>query len=156
VRGPRTRGERGWWASFRLKVPASSNLSLETKNGGIGIADVAGTIEFRTTNGGVELKGIGGDVHGRTTNGGLRVHLEGKTWAGRGLDVQTTNGGVKLLIPEGYNAELETGTTNGRIDVGFPVTVQGRIDKRLNVTLGDGGPTVRATTTNGGVRVQRR
>jgi hypothetical protein len=156
VRGPRTRGKNGWWASFRLKVPAQSNLSLETQNGGIGIEDVAGEIEFRTTNGGVELKGIGGNVHGKTTNGGLRVHLEGKTWAGRGLDVETTNGGVKLMIPEGYSAELETGTTNGRIDVGFPVTVQGRIDKRLNVTLGDGGPTVRAKTTNGGVHVRRR
>jgi len=155
VRGPRTHGKRGWWASFRLKVPAHSNLSLETLNGGIGIADVAGTIEFRTTNGGVDLTGVGGDVRGKTTNGGLRVRLEGKTWAGRGLDVETTNGGVRLTIPEGYNAELETRTTNGGVDVDFPVTVQGRIDKRLNVTLGDGGPTVRATTTNGGVRVQR-
>jgi hypothetical protein len=38
----------------------------------------------------------------------------------------------------------------------FPVTVQGRIDKRLDVTLGQGGPTIRVVTTNGGVIVGRR
>ena len=58
-------------------------------------------------------------------------------------------------MPNGYSAELETGTVNGRIHVDFPVMVEGTFDKRLNATLGDGGKTIRAVTTNGSVKVKR-
>ena len=36
-----------------------------------------------------------------------------------------------------------------------PLTDRGRIPKEISVDLGSGGPTIRATTTNGGVRVAR-
>jgi hypothetical protein len=39
------------------------------------------------------------------------------------------------------------------MDIGFPITVQGRIGmgsrRRITTTLGSGGPTIRAVTTNG-------
>lgn len=66
------------------------------------------------------------------------------------------NGGVRLLIPDGYSAELVTGTVNGGIDIDFPITIQGRLGRRITTSLGDGGPTVRAVATNGGVQIQRR
>ena len=44
---------------------------------------------------------------------------------------------------------------NGNLSIDFPVTVQGRITRELAVNLGSGGPTIRAMTTNGGVRVKR-
>jgi hypothetical protein len=153
--GPRSERHEWWSVSFRIFAPRNSDLSLETTNGGIRINDVAGDIEFHTTNGGVHLTGVAGDVRGRTTNGGLHVDLTGSEWQGSGLDVRTTNGGVKLTIPDGYNARLETGTTNGGMRFDFPVTVQGRIDRRLSVDLGGGGKLIRAFTTNGGVTVVR-
>ncbi|NIR43145.1 MAG: DUF4097 domain-containing protein [Gemmatimonadetes bacterium] len=154
--GPRTRRHESWWVSYRVFVPTNTNLDLKSTNGSIRISDVAGRIDFRTTNGGVRLARLQGDVNGRTTNGGLRVELAGDRWEGRGLDVRTTNGGVKLYVPDGYNCRLETGTVNGSFRIDFPVTVQGRLDRRhFNVELGDGGPTIRAVTTNGGVVVER-
>jgi hypothetical protein len=45
---------------------------------------------------------------------------------------------------------------NGHINVDFPVTVQGALDRQLSVTLGSGGPLVRAVTTNGGVSIKRK
>jgi DUF4097 and DUF4098 domain-containing protein YvlB len=50
---------------------------------------------------------------------------------------------------------LQTGTVNGSISVDFPVTVQGRLTKELALNLGSGGATVKAMTTNGGVRIKR-
>ena len=151
--GPRTRGREGWSVSYRLMVPPRTDLELESTNGGIDISGVNGELRFRTTNGGVHLEGIGGDVEGSTTNGGMHVILTGNTWHGAGLDVKTTNGGVRLGIPDGYSAHLEAGTVNGGFEIGFPVTVQGKIDRRLSADLGGGGPTIRAYTTNGGVRI---
>jgi len=103
----------------------------------------------------VHLRGTGGDVEGHTTNGGLNVDLDGDRWNGSGLDVRTTNGGVTIHVPRGYSARLETGTVNGGISLDFPVTVPGRIGRSLDIELGEGGATVRAMTTNGGVRIVR-
>lgn len=154
--GPETNRHDQWAVSYRVFVPRRTNLALETTNGGIGVYDVIGRIDFEATNGGVRLEGLGGNVRGRTTNGGLHVELSGDQWDGEGMDVRTTNGGVRLVIPDGYSARLETGTTNGRLRIDFPITVQGRIDRRITTDLGRGGKLVRATTTNGGVVVAKR
>jgi len=154
--GPRTSRERSFWVSYELLVPEATDLRLETMNGGIALHDVKGTVEFNTVNGGVRIDSAAGSVRGRTTNGGLDVSLRGSSWEGEGLDVETTNGGVKVEVPSDYSARLVTGTVNGGMRVDFPVTVQGRINHRLDVTLGRGGPTVRAVTTNGGVIIGRR
>jgi hypothetical protein len=153
--GPENRRSYHWDVSYEVFVPRRADLSLETHNGGISISDVNGKIDFNALNGGVVLRKVGGAVRGSTTNGGLVVELSGDRWDGETLDVRTTNGGVILSIPENYSAKLETGTVNGSINVDFPVTVQGKINKELAVNLGSGGATVKAVTTNGGVRVKR-
>ena len=154
--GPRRRQDYYWDVSYEIFVPRQSDLSLETYNGGIGISDVRGRIEFTAVNGGIHLQGLGGRVRGSTTNGGLHIELDGDRWDGEELDVETTNGGIQMSVPENYSARLETGTVNGSLHVDFPVTMQGRISKEVNVVLGSGGATVRALTTNGGVKINRR
>ena len=153
--GPRTDRRESWWVSYEVFVPRSMDLDLETTNGGIRVENVSGAVRFDATNGGVVLEALAGDVRGRTTNGGLQIRLVGDRWEGAGLDVETTNGGVTLQVPENYSANLQAATTNGGMDVEFPVTIQGRIGRRLNATLGEGGAPIRVTTTNGRVRVVR-
>ena len=153
--GPESRKDYQWNVSFEVFVPRRSDLSLEAYNGGISITDVSGRIEFTGHNGGVVLKRVGGLVRGGTTNGCVVVELDGPHWDGETLDVKTTNGGIVMSVPENYSAHLETSTVNGHLSVDFPVTVQGRITRELAVNLGSGGPTVRATTTNGGVKIRR-
>jgi len=153
--GPENQKDYHWSVSYEVFVPRRSDLSLETHNGGISISEVNGRIDFNALNGGVVLRKCGGSVHGTTTNGGLVVELAGDHWDGETLDVRTTNGGVSMAVPENYSAHLQTGTVNGSISVDFPITVQGSLTKELAVNLGSGGATVKAMTTNGGVRIKR-
>src|SRR5215510_9959744 len=154
--GPESRQDYQWSVNYEVFVPRHADLSVETQNGGIAIADVNGRIDFTALNGGVVLKRVGGTVRGSTTNGGLVIELGGDRWDGESLDVRTTNGGLMMSVPENYSAHLETGTVNGGVSVDFPVAVQGQITKELAVNLGAGGATVKAMTTNGGVRLTRR
>jgi len=153
--GPNTHRREWFSVSYEIFTPKKSSIDLTTQNGGVEIRDLDGRVRFETLNGGVELADLSGDVVGRTTNGGVSIDLKGKKWDGRGLDVETVNGGVKIRVPENYSAELETGTVNGHIDVNFPVLIEGRFDRRLTATIGDGGKLIRAVTTNGGVVVTR-
>jgi len=90
---------------------------------------------------------LAGKVKGVTTNGGVSVELAGDRWSGDFLDVRTTNGGVHVQMPDGYNAQLEASTTNGGMHLGFPVTVTGEIGRRVSTRIGNGGPLLRFTTT---------
>jgi hypothetical protein len=156
--GPSAGRREGWSVSYRISVPRNTDLDLNANNGGITISGVAATIRFDTTNGGVRLSNLAGDVRGETRNGGLTVQLDGDRWQGAGLDVETTNGGVTLSIPDGYNADLTTGTSNGGFRSEIPMTIQGELAPRrgISTTLGSGGPPVRVRTTNGGLRINRR
>ena len=153
--GPNTERRSSWSVSYEVYVPHRIDLELSANNGGIDITDVNGRMSFSTSNGGISLSGVSGNVRGTTTNGGIDVRLSGDRWQGEGLDLRTTNGGVEIAIPERYNARLKTGTVNGGMDIEFPITVEGRIDRRLTTQLGDGGPLIKATTTNGGVTLRR-
>lgn len=143
----------GWAVSYRLRVPHQTDLDLEAHNGGISIEEVTGQLRAQTHNGGLSLAALAGDVQAETTNGGVHVELSGDHWEGKGLDVETRNGGVKVSIPEAYSAELETGTVNGRINIDFPVTIQGQIGRNIETTLGSGGAPIRVKTKNGGVTI---
>lgn len=153
--GPANIGNRWWSVSYEVFVPAHSDIEATTHNGGIRIQDVSGKISFQALNGGVTLARIGGEVAGKTTNGALTVELGGVRWEGKGLDVATSNGGVKLTVPSNYSAHLETSTVNGAVRVDFPITVTGKIGKQLSFDTGSGGATIRAVTINGGVTIAR-
>lgn len=157
--GPESRDRYGWYVSYEIFVPRRSDLSLTAHNGGLSIREVSGRIEFNTLNGGVNLVNVGGNVNGRTTNGGVNIVLNGNRWDGEALNVKTTNGGVNIIMPDNYSAHFETGTVNGNVSSDFtlnvPLTERGRLPREISVDIGSGGPTIRATTTNGGVRVTR-
>ncbi len=156
--GPSQEGRSGWSVSYEVLAPRQMDLSLETNNGGITVTDVRGELVLETANGGISLDGVAGNVRGRTTNGGVDATLTGDTWDGEGLELKTTNGGVRLRVPDDYSARLETSTVNGGVDIDFPVTVQGLVNNRREIrgTIGSGGPPLRVATTNGGVQIRRR
>ena len=154
--GPSTRHHASWSVSYDVYVPSQSNLEASTENGGISAEKVRGQMNLEASNGGIHLSDVGGNVRARTTNGGVEAELSGTTWQGEGLDLQTTNGGATVYVPRGYNAHLETGTTNGGMRVDFPITVRGSLNRRISTELGSGGPTVRVITTNGGVHIAER
>jgi putative adhesin len=154
--GPTDSGSQPWQVSYEVSVPRTAMLTLTANNGGIVIEDFHGSANFHTRNGGINLRDVSGDIRGETTNGGVNVDVSGDHWDGAGLDVTTHNGGVNLRLPEHYSAELEVGTTHGRLSVNVPVTVQGTIGRSLTTTLGAGGAKLRAMTTNGGVSIRQR
>jgi hypothetical protein len=153
--GPERGDDVNWSVVFDVFAPRAIDLDVVAQNGPVAIHGVHGAIRLTAQNGPIAIDGAGGDVRARATNGPLAVHLTGVRWDGAGLDAETRNGPVALTVPDGYSAALETGTDNGPFVSDVALTVQGRINRHLQTTLGSGGPPVRAMTTNGPVVIRR-
>jgi DUF4097 and DUF4098 domain-containing protein YvlB len=154
--GPRTRDRESWQVSYRVQTPTRTDLELEASNGSVSVSGVNGRIRAESSNGSIRFADLAGDVSGRSSNGSVHVTLSGTRWEGSGLDVRTSNGSAQVEIPDNYNAHLVTGTSNGSLSVDFPVTVTGRISRRIDTDLGSGGATIRVESSNGSVRIGRR
>jgi DUF4097 and DUF4098 domain-containing protein YvlB len=157
ARGPESGRNESWSVTFYVYVPDRTDLDLQANNGPLSVEDVTGRIQAKTVNGPLSLANVSGDVNARTQNGPLNVELTGNAWNGAGLDAETVNGPVHLSIPDGYSAELETGTNNGPFNTEVPLTVTqiGRMSKRIETRLGRGGAPIRAVTTNGPVVIEQ-
>jgi DUF4097 and DUF4098 domain-containing protein YvlB len=76
-------------------------------------------------------------------------------WNGE-LKVETTNGSVDVRLPASAEFKVNAGTTNGKIQTDFPVTVQGTFSsKDLSGTVGGGGRELRVVTTNGTIKLMK-
>ncbi len=156
--GPSNDEHQNWSVSYDVWVPMESNLNLKAHNGSLGVDDVHGQIRFDTLNGSVRLNAVSGDVEGTTTNGSVAIDVANGNWSGKGMHVQTTNGSVRLKLPENVSAHVEASTVNGSVHTDFPATITAgsRESRRhLSLDLGSGGPTIEATTVNGSVHITR-
>lgn len=147
---------RKWTVDYRIKVPYDSDLAISSTNGSLWVDGVNGDIVVHTTNGGIKLYDAGGDVKGRSTNGSIFVGLGGDHWNGDGVDLTTTNGSIKIELPYEFSGDVDARTVNGSIRVDHPIRIHKKSRRGLRGTIGDGGPVLRARTTNGGVSLIRR
>ena len=91
---------------------------------------------------------VQGPAHGTVT---LNVTKHGED----GIACETTNGMISLTLPPSVNARLSARVTNGAISQeGFNLTVSEQSRRRLDATIGGGGPPIRLETTNGAIQVR--
>ena len=151
-----TNDRRGWSVGFEIFAPRNTNLKAASHNGGIQVSDMRGVIDVQSHNGAVRLVRVAGDVTGGTHNGGIQVELEGATFDGRQLNLSTHNGSATISLPASYSASIQANTNRGGLQSDFPVTVRGRINEgETNFNIGSGGPLIKISTNNGGIRLKR-
>ena len=85
-------------------------------------------------------------------NGSITASFGESSWDGVAA-FETVNGSVTLTVPASVDADVEIRTTNGRITTDLPITTTRSSRRRVEGTLGDGGPELRLKTVNGSVRL---
>lgn len=143
-------GQMNSGASFRVKLPAATDLEINTGNGAVVARDVGRNVNVHTGNGSVHLDRVGGRAKAETSNGSITL----SDVAGD-VDVVSSNGSIHL---ENVGRErVSARTSNGRIRAlgvrGIPIlrTSNGSIELSTD-TLPD-RPKVQAVSSNGSVHV---
>ena len=169
-------GDVNWQVYFIVHAPKDGNLDLETKNGPIDVAGVAGTIKIRATNGPIALRdssgtvdartvngpiafsGTGGEVHLNAQNGPIALRLAGDVWNGPVLEAHTQNGPVSLTMPDTFRTGIRVETAGHS-----PISCQAgacqgawtdNASEHRTIQLNGSQDTIRLSTTNGPVSVR--
>lgn len=141
---------------YALSVPRGARVEVDTVNGKVEVRRVEGPLEVGTTNGGVAVSDARGPVDASTTNGAIRVEITDLS-EDRRMRLSTTNGGIRLVLPRDARVTVDASTTNGGIDLeNLPADVRSRGRRHLRAEVGGGGPEIRLTTTNGGIKIAGR
>jgi Toastrack DUF4097 len=130
---------------------AAGPITAKTGSGGIEITQTGpGDVAVSSSSGTVSVRGVRGAVDASTSSGGLRI--EGEMAADWRLSA--SSGHVTVDLPSGQRFDLDANSNSGHIDVAFPVTVTGRVDRRtIRGPVAGGGPLLRVRTSSGGISI---
>jgi hypothetical protein len=139
---------------YTIKVPHSTNLNLETVNGGIDAKNVKGGFTLRTVNGSIDFRSMWGEGKIRTVNGSIDCIIEDLPGNGS-LKLNTVNGCIKLRLPDDADGRFDAKTVNGRVNLDLSLREGIRI-KRTSAkgVLGEGGGKFHIRTINGNISLK--
>jgi DUF4097 and DUF4098 domain-containing protein YvlB len=158
---------------IRVQALAGS-LDAQTSNGPIELIDLDGDARVHTSNGHVRIEGLKGALDAGTSNASIRARLT-QLPSGRPVRLETSNSSVELTLPSGANSDIRAHTSNGGITLHMPYQLnahvmahtsnssissdfeirrQGALSKnQMEGTIGNGGPLIDLSTSNGGIRL---
>ncbi len=137
---------------YHVKAPRGATVRALTVNGGVRVVGLSGRATARTTNGGVSADDISGSFEGRTVNGGVRALF--KSLGTNDITLSSVNGGIRIRLPETAKATINATWVNGGFESsGLQFEVRDRGKRHFEGLLNGGGPSINATTVNGGVTI---
>ena len=151
-------------------------LDAQTSNGPVELVDVTGDVVSRTSNGPVHVENLRGSLQATSSNGGITVSMASSS--DRTLRLETSNGGVDVTLPAKFTSDVRINTSNSGITLHLPPDMNGRVLARTNNAsvssdfqvrmqgefskgrmdgvIGNGGPLLDLTTSNGGIRLLKQ
>jgi hypothetical protein len=157
---PEAEGRRGQERSrvtirYEVRIPPGLVVLLRTQNGNVQMEGLQGTVTASATNGTLTGRQLSGRVDASTVNGGVDVSLESIAGDTR---FSAVNGGVRMNVGPGVNAELDATVVNGGVRISDDVTFAAdeRTPQRVEGRIGTGGARIVVHVTNGGITIGSR
>lgn len=142
---------------YTLTVPRKAILeSIELVNGPIDIDGVEGNVKATAINGPVTARGLMGEARLTTVNGPLQATFT-QLDESKAISLASVNGNLTVVIPSDSNASLRASTVHGSIrnDFGIQVKHGEYVGHNLDAQIGNGGPRLKLTNTNGTINITR-
>ena len=140
-----------------------------TSNGSIKVVDFKGNTDIRTNNGSIEVEEVSGMVNARTSNAKIEIEdcpdirkaitsngkiiLEIKNIIG-GLEVNTSNSDITLILSKSVNCDIQARTSNGKINLqDIKLDIQKSSRNYLMAKYNDGGKLLDVETSNASINL---
>ena len=152
----------------------TGNLDVRTGDGHITVQGAKGNIRLRTGDGHIEGRGLDGradlttgdghvNVEGRfdslnikTGDGSVTARVDRGSKVTSPWNIHTGDGSVDLDLPGDLQANLDASTHDGRISLGFPVTVEGTFSStKISGKMNGGGQAIIVRTGDGSIHLNK-
>ena len=142
---------------YTLTVPRGGRIEdVQLVNGSLDIEGVQGEVRASLVNGRVKANDLSGEVNLSTVNGAMEVNAAGLA-ASKGVNLNSVNGSIVLIVPSGASAQVRASVVHGGISNDFGLTVEeGQyVGRSLTGQIGSGGPSIRLNNVNGSITIKR-
>ena len=143
-----------WKIDFRLKIPALTDVDIDSGVGPIKLSGVEGSIQLEALQSDAELTLTGGYFSGLIQRGAVKVTIPSRNWRGLGAGLQLAGGTLEVLLAPGFSGDVDanilrageiknsyTGLTPREGTTSNPRLLLGRTGAggaKLSFTVGDG------------------
>src|SRR5262245_6186015 len=134
------------------------DINVQTGDGSIRLESMNGALRVNTGDGSIAADGTFTSVRARSGDGSVRIAAEPGSTLNGDWDISTGDGTVTLALPDGFNAEIDAHTGDGRIHLqDLTLTnVTGRIGRNtVRGRLGEGGSIVHVRSGDGSITLKR-
>lgn len=145
------------------------NFRLKSSGGGVTVDDASGSIYAHSSGGGVHLNNIHGDAEASSSGGGVSVtgeaaYVKAKSSGGsvrvditklsKGLELESSGGGVDAVIHNGDDLGLDLDLQSGRVNIDLN-NFSGKSEKNsIKGTMNGGGIPIYMRASGGNVNVR--
>ena len=158
---------------FEVAVPANLTVSAGSVSGDVHVEGIPNEVDASSVSGDVSVSGAKGRVSAHSVSGRVRLdHIRAESLEahsvsgdvdavvdelqGNGdLSFHTVSGEVTVDLPKALDADLRMSTVSGSFDSDFPITLNGRMERRrIEARIGKGGRRLDIQTVSGDVRLR--
>ena len=133
------------------------DVTANTSGGHINADKLAGKAVVKTSGGNIGVAGIKGSIEANTSGGHVTAELLEQPTGNCSFD--TSGGNITIAFAEKVAVDVDASTSGGRVSSDLPVVsiVQGEQKKNaLRGKINGGGPLVKARTSGGNVRLEKK
>ena len=143
-----------WKIDYHIKVPAMTDLIIDSGNGPIKLSGVEGSIRLNALQSDADLSLTGTDVSVLIQTGTVNVSIPARAWHGLGAEIKLASGKLNLELMPGFNAEiiaevLRTGEVKSSFPGLEPRERNSITPKSVRARAGSGGATLKLTVGDG-------
>ena len=149
-----------WKIDYHIRVPAMCDLEIDTGRGAISLSGVEGAISLKALESDAQLVLTGGAVNITVGGGSVNVRMAARSWRGAGAVIQLARGELNLLLPAGFNADINADVlASGQIENSYAQLVpQERTafsPRSIRGRAGSGGAALAFKVTDGTLRIKK-
>ncbi len=135
---------------------AKGDIRLRTGDGHIEAHDLDGKVEATSGDGRVRMDGRFDVLYIKTGDGSIDTRVNPGSKMASAWTIRTGDGSVDLVLPDGFAADVDAQTRDGRISLGFPLTVEGGLShSQIHGKLNGGGAPLTIHTGDGSIHLRR-
>lgn len=150
-----------WKIDFRLRIPALTDVEIDSGVGPIKLSRVEGSIRLEALQSDAEFTLTGGYFTGLIQRGAVKIVIPSRNWRGLGANFQLAGGTLEVILAPGFSGDVDanvlrlgeiknsyTGLTPREGTANNPRLLFGRAGAggaRLSFTVGDGALEIKSS-----------